>query len=127
MASVTIQNRERLRAKARALRANVAASVLPAVIQAAELIIGTQKRFVPVDDGDLRDSIHWERDVSSENATRVLIIAGGQPAPYARIIEFGRQNAAAVPFFFPAYRLEKRRAKALIAKAVRAAVRNAAR
>jgi HK97 gp10 family phage protein len=127
MASVTIQNRARLAAKARALRAKVAASVTPAVIQAAELIISTQKRLVPVDDGDLRDSIHWEQDVKSENATRVLVIAGGQPAPHARIIEFGSTRQAAQPFFFPGYRVERRRAKAIIAKAVRAAVTSAAK
>lgn len=127
MASITVQNRERLRAKARALRAKVAASVTPAVIQAAELIMQTQRRFVPVDDGDLRDSIHWEQDLKSQNATRVLIIAGGQPAPHARIIEFGSQRQPAQPFFFPGYRVERRRAKAIIAKAVRAAVRSAAR
>lgn len=127
MASVTIQGRIELRNKARALRTKVAASVLPAVIQAAELIIATQKRLVPVDDGDLRDSIHWEQDQKSENATRLLIVAGGEKAPHARIIEFGRENAAAVPFFFPGYRVERKRAKAIISKAVRTAVRSAAR
>lgn len=127
MASITIEGRQRLRAKARALRTKVAASVQPAVVQAAELIIATQKRLVPVDDGDLRDSIHWEQDLKSENATRLLIIAGGKPAPHARIIEFGRQNAPAQPFFFPGYRVERKRAKAIIAKAVRAAVKSAAR
>jgi HK97 gp10 family phage protein len=127
MASVTIEGRQRLRAKARALRTRVAASVYPAVIQAAELVIATQKRLVPVDDGDLRDSIHWEQDAKSENTTRVLIIAGGPPAPHARIIEFGRQNAAAIPFFFVGYRIERKRAKAIISKAVRAAVKAAAR
>jgi HK97 gp10 family phage protein len=127
MASVTIQNRERLFAKARALRARVAASVTPAVIQAAELIIATQKNLVPVDDGDLRDSIHWEKDVQSENATRVLIIAGGDPAPHARIIEFGSRRQTKQPFFFSGYRIRKKQATAIIAKAVRAAVRGAAR
>jgi HK97 gp10 family phage protein len=127
MASVIIQNRARLQTKVRALRAKVAASVTPAVIEAAKLIIGTQKRYVPVDDGDLRDSIHWEQDAKSENAARVLIIAGGEPAPHGRIIEFGSTRQAAQPFFFPGYRVERKRAKAIIAKAVRAAVRSAAR
>jgi HK97 gp10 family phage protein len=125
--AVTIQNRERLRAKARALRAKVAASVTPAVQQAAELIMATQRRFVPVDDGDLRDSIHQEPDVKSQNATRVLIIAGGQPAPHAKIVEFGSLRQPAQPFFFPGYRVERKRAKAVISKAVRAAVKSAAR
>lgn len=127
VSAVFIQNQQRLRAKARALRTKVAASVTPAVIQAAELIINTQKRLVPVDDGDLRDSIGWEQDVKSENATRLLIVAGGQKAPHARIIEFGRQNAPAFPYFFPGYRIERKRAKAIISKAVRNAVRSAAR
>jgi HK97 gp10 family phage protein len=124
---VTIQNRERLKAKARALRNNVAATVTPAVIKAAELIIGTQKRYCPVDDGDLRDSIHWEKSQDSPNATQILIIAGGKPAPHGRIIEFGIQRQPAQPFFFPGYRVERPRAKAIISKAVRIAVRNAAR
>jgi HK97 gp10 family phage protein len=127
MASVIVQNRERLRAKARALRAKVAGSVTPAVQQAAELIMQTQRRYVPVDDGDLRDSIHQEPDLKSENATRVLIIAGGKPAPHARIIEFGSRRQPAQPFFFPGYRVERKRAKAIISKAVRAAVKSAAR
>lgn len=109
------------------MRTKVAASVYPAVVEAANLIIATQKRLVPVDDGDLRDSIHQEQDVKSENATRVLIVAGGEEAPHARLIEFGRQNAPASPFFFVGYRVERKRAKAIIAKAVRAAVRSAAR
>lgn len=127
MASVSIQGRIELRNKARAMRTRVVASVLPAVIQAAELIINTQKRLVPVDDGDLRDSIHWEQDVKSQNETRLLIVAGGKPAPHARIIEFGRENAPAFPYFFPGYRIERKRAKAIISKAVRNAVRSAAR
>jgi HK97 gp10 family phage protein len=127
MPSVVVQNRARLAAKARALRAKVAASVTPAVQQAAELIMQTQRRLVPVDDGDLRNSIHQEPDLKSENATRVMIIAGGQPAPHARIIEFGSQRQPAQPFFFPGYRVERRRAKLLIGKAVRAAVRSAAK
>jgi HK97 gp10 family phage protein len=127
MARLTIQNRQRLRAKARALQTRVATSIQPAVIQAAELINATQRRFVPVDEGDLRDSIHWEQDLKSANATRLLIVAGGEPAPYARIIEFGSLRQPAQPFFFPGYRVERKRAKAIIAKAIRAAVKSVAR
>jgi HK97 gp10 family phage protein len=127
MASVTVQNRERLRAKARAMQARVGASIFPAVVKAAEVIIATQKNLVPVDDGELRDSIHWEKASTAQNEARVNIIAGGTEAPYARIIEFGTVSHPRIRFFFPGYRIRKKQATAIIAKAVRAAVRSAAR
>jgi len=84
-------------------------------VQADELI-AVMKSVVPVDEGDLSNSI---RKVPGKSPTQVRIVAGGsattkagsggKPYDHARAIEFGTTEMPAEPFFFPSYRLKKKK------------------
>lgn len=111
----------------------------------ADQIVGMMKRLVPVDQGDLRDSIGWtfgeppkgsivvfkSRPVRGLNM-RLSIFAGNDKAFYARWVEFGTQGhlqggqfkgtqhpgTAAHPFFYPAYRFHKKKIKGKVSRAL---------
>jgi HK97 gp10 family phage protein len=71
----------------------------------------------PVEGGELKTSVRLIPDRSKDTIVRV--VAGGElttrpsisstPFDYARADEFGTQKMAAQPFFFPTYRLMKKR------------------
>jgi HK97 gp10 family phage protein len=157
MARARFKNLTRLKAKLLNLREATADKVKPAMEGAAQAITDTMRRFAPVDEGALRDSIGWtwgdapKGSISMSHKIGTLsitIFAGNEEAFYARWIEFGtaphntakgggnksfqgegRQHpgAPARPFFFPAYRAHKKKVKADIRKAITAAVKEAVR
>ena len=47
----------------------------------------------------------------------ITIYAGDDKAFYARFVEFGTVKMKAIPFFFPAYRTNKKRAKSRVRRA----------
>jgi HK97 gp10 family phage protein len=130
-----IQNRDRLFAKLRKLRTQTAPEMVKAITQASELVVAAQKHLVPVKTGALRDSIQWTfgtppayatfKGKKTENETRAVISAGNSAVRYAHLVEFGHQGKGARPFFYPGYRAVKKRAKAIINKAVKTAVKRA--
>ena len=108
--------------------------------ECAAEIVAEMKLLVPVDSGDLRDSIGWTwgdipagsfiideirsgKNAGQQYATlRIKIYAGSREAFYARFIEFGtRTGVSAQPFFFAAYK--KWGGKAKFRARVRAAIR----
>lgn len=144
-------NRDRLRRKLKAIPVEVRKAARAQLRANALELVETQKGFVPVDQGALRDSI---RAVNVSDSTRLSwkISAGNRQVPYARFVEFGtaasegqasRQNlnfrrtavmtrsyaphnaTAAQPFFWPAYRLKKRRFRARMTRAARKAIAEA--
>ncbi len=70
----------------------------------------------PKDEGNLRHSV---RKIPGKNDRQIRIVAGGtltvrpsissKPYDYARADEFGTQKMSAKPFFFPTYRLQKKK------------------
>lgn len=86
------------------------------LIQGAEDVAAMQKQLVPVDEGDLRDSItvtlpghstppHSQPGgsrVASEN--EVIVTAGNSDVRYPHHLEHGTSKMDAQPYFFPAYR-----------------------
>ncbi len=155
MARVTVKGLPALRAKLVKLRTETIDKVRGAMEAAASEITGMMRRMVPVDQGDLRDSIGWtwgdapKGSISTSHniaGNRITIFAGNEKAFYARWVEFGtaahnvakgggnksfagtpiqHPGARARPFFFPSYRANKKRVKAMIQKAITAAVRDA--
>lgn len=86
--------------------------------QATELarLIESIAPVAPVEGGELRTSVNVVPDRKSDMIVR--IVAGGRltrvPAArgvydYARAVEFGTVNMKAKPFFFPTYRLRKKK------------------
>lgn len=117
----------------------------------AEELVQTMKDFAPIQDGALVSSIK-RKDVSNSTRITQRISAGNREAPYAAWVEFGtkgsegeapRQNknyrrtevmtkgkrahaaTEAQPFFWPAYRLKRRRFSARMMRAAKKAMREA--
>ncbi|QNQ43052.1 HK97 gp10 family phage protein [Brucella intermedia] len=133
-----------LNRKLKALPALAEAAIKLAMEQGADEIVAMMKRLVPVDNGDLRDSIGWtwgdapsysQRVGAVKSKTgnlKITIYAGNSKVRYAHLVEFGSaphvnggmfagsQNpgAKAQPFFFVSFRALRRRTKSRITRAI---------
>lgn len=101
--------------------------------EAASDIVETAKKFAPIDDGALQASIrsrHGKHELSR------VIEAGGEATErevrkgadvtydYAVAQELGTADAPAQPFFYPAWRLGKKRARGKVRRAVTKAAKD---
>lgn len=87
------------------------------LIKGAQEVAAIQRQLVPVDEGDLRDSItvtepgqttppHSQPGGSrTAGDNEVLVTAGNSDVRYPHHLEHGTVKREAQPFFFPAYRL----------------------
>jgi HK97 gp10 family phage protein len=93
-----------------------------AMLQSADLIVAGAKLRVPVESGELRDSIHrTEVRVSKRGGFYVAIAAGKRTKNNyntARIVEFGTMDTPAQPFLLPSYRANRKRAQRRMRKAI---------
>lgn len=106
-----------------------------ALEKGANEIVTFAKSLVPVDKGELRDSIGWTwgdppkgsitlaKSRSIGRGERITIYAGNDKVFWARWQEFGTQFIAAQPFFFVSYRLLKRRVKGRVTRSMKKAIR----
>lgn len=113
-----------LQAKLTKLRTGVQAPVEAGLLKAGEIVNAEQKRLVPEDEGDLKDSLKYYLGRGEKTGNQaVRILATDFKAPW---IEFGTkrkdQGGRAQPFFFPGFRATRRRARTAISKSVREAV-----
>lgn len=67
----------------------------------ADAVADDARRLVPVDEGDLRDSIEAEPAGPSEDAV-ARVTAGGRDTFYAFLVEFGTADQPARPYLRPA-------------------------
>ncbi|KAB2792884.1 HK97 gp10 family phage protein [Brucella anthropi] len=133
-----------LNRKLKALPALAEAAIKLSMEQGADEIVAMMKRLVPVDNGDLRDSIGWTWGdapsysqrvgavKSKSDNLKITIYAGNSKVRYAHLVEFGSaphinggmfagtQNpgAKAQPFFFVSFRSLRRRTKSRITRAI---------
>lgn len=119
---------ERLKARLAAIPAAVKSAVLPALMKSGEELADRMKTLAPVRHGALRDSItvtppggttpngrHTARE------TQVFVTADAGHATYT---EYGtHQHGGPEPFFWPAYRLSKKREISRIKRAISQAVK----
>lgn len=126
----------RVQAKMLAMAKAGEAAMFDAMEKGANEITTMMKSLVPVDGGDLKRSIGWTWgdapngsismgtvNGSSGNA-KITIYAGDDKAFYARWVEFGtRTGNRAHPFFYVAWRTNKKRFKRRVSTAVGKAVR----
>lgn len=131
---------EKLQKKLNAMPKLVKQEIRKALEQSAEEIVSLAKSLVPVDKGDLRDSIGWTYgdapkgsiSLGSVRASEltgdltITVYAGNSQAFYARWQEFGTQKMQAQPFFYPAYRALRRRAKGRVTRATNKAAKKIA-
>ncbi|MEQ1403837.1 HK97-gp10 family putative phage morphogenesis protein [Neorhizobium sp. Rsf11] len=125
--------------------------VKEALEQSADEAIAVMKGLVPVDSGELRDSIAWTWGDAPKGAIalatstakagdlRITIYAGGGDAYYARFVEFGTSphpnkglfagsmhpGTPAQPFFYPGWRLVRRKVKGRVTRNIKKAIKEA--
>ena len=129
----------KLAARLDAIPAEVVAQLRPALVKSAEEVAANMRALVPVDEGDLRESITvtgpgeetpayaeggGKRTASSNQA---LVTAGAPKVRHGHFMEFGTVKLAPRPFMRPAWRLAKLRVERRIARAIAAAIRKATR
>ncbi|WP_313193699.1 HK97-gp10 family putative phage morphogenesis protein [Shinella zoogloeoides] len=125
----------RLKKRLAAIPRAVKEAVVPALMKSGEELADRMKALAPEDTGALKDSIAVTppggttppystpggSTVAAEN--QVLVTAGNTDVRYAHLQEYGSVEAPASPFFWPAYRLTKKRAANRIKRAMRKAIR----
>jgi len=146
---------DRLKRKLRAFPKAVEAEIARAMETSANEIVAMAKSLAPVDDGDLQMSIGWTWGDAPKGAIvlgkvksagrgagnlQITVFAGGGDAFYARFVEFGtaphtnagmfagskHPGTAAQPFFYPAYRALRRRARGRVTRSVNKAAKRIA-
>ena len=151
-----VEGLDRLKRKLRRFPEIAREQIARAMEQSAQEVVEMARRLAPVDDGDLRDSIGWSwygapqgsivlgevRPEGSRGAGNlsIVIYAGDDRAWYARFVEFGTNahvnggifagtqhpGTRAQPFFYPAWRAMRKRAKSRVSRAVRATAKKVA-
>lgn len=125
----------RLRRRLQAIPQAVKEAVRPALEKSGTELVARMQALAPEDTGALKDSIAATMPgqstppysqpggsrVAAEN--QVLVTAGDAEVRYPHLVEYGTAQAAAQPFFWPAYRLTKQRIKNRLKRAARKAVR----
>lgn len=108
---------QRFRKLAQELQTEVHAEAVKELNAQADNLVRLMVSAAPHDEGNLEHSVRKVPDQSKDTVVRV--VAGGRlttrsnvsskPFDYARADEFGTQKMAARPFFFPTYRLTKKK------------------
>jgi HK97 gp10 family phage protein len=110
-------------------------AALKTVITQAGAMAATMRSLVPVDQGDLKESITvtgprgQTPKYSQPGGSMIVppngaaITVGNSDVRYGHLVEYGTAHAAAQPFFWPAVRLHRKKATTAIKSAVGRAVR----
>jgi HK97 gp10 family phage protein len=126
-----------LEARLKAIPGEVLREVRPALVKGADEIAANMHALVPVDEGDLRDSIAVTapggttpayasgggRRTAREN--EALVTVGNEEVRHGHLQEFGTVAHEAQPFMRPGFRLARPRALRRIQRAIGKAIRNA--
>jgi HK97 gp10 family phage protein len=143
-----VKGKEKFIGQIAALPAAMKSEILKALTVSAEETTDLQKRFVPVKQGKLKASIGYvvgdqapegagitSAPAKSATDLTVTMYAGDQSTMVtnkrgvrfqnAKIQEFGTKKMPANPYFFPGFRIGKKRAKPRIARAVTAGAKKA--
>lgn len=107
------------------------------VVIEAHKLAGKMKGIVPVDQGDLQDSITVTEggqrtpSYSHPGGSHVVpegaaeVTAGNSAVRYAHLVEYGTKQAQSQPFFWPAVRVERPKIRRRIGQAIRKAITEA--
>lgn len=96
----------------------------------ADGLVALMESVAPVHEGVL---VHTIRKIPGKSKTQVRIVAGGletvrqgvssKPYDYSRADEFGTADMPAKPFFWPSYRLKKKRMISAMKRKLTAAIK----
>jgi len=134
----------RLKRRLAAIPVAVKEAAAQTTLKQANIMASTMQTLVPVDSGDLRDSI----EVTGPNqstppfsqpggsmvvpALSAAVTAGNEEVRYPHLVEFGHKasgfnadgaDVPAQPFFWPSVRLHRKKAQAAIKRGVATAVK----
>lgn len=110
-------------------------AVKPALIKSGEELVDRMQHLAPVDSGALKGSITYTPPGGTTPAysqpggsrvvleNQVVVTAGNSDVRYPHLVEYGTTEAHAQPFFWPAYRLTKKRISTRIKRAITKAAR----
>jgi len=130
-----MQGMGRLKRTLKRLPDQVEQSVQPALKRSAEELANVQRSLAPKDTGALANSIavttagNTTPPYSLPGGSRqvgpneVVVTAGNSEVRYAHLVEYGTSEADAQSFFWPAYRLLKKRLQGRITRAMAKAVK----
>jgi len=150
---MAVKGLDKFNARMKRIPVAVRQAAAAVVVDAANEISGLQKRLVPVDDGDLRDSITVTPPGASTppysqpsgqrvaRPTEAIITAGNTKVRIAHLVEFGtaphinggwaagtqHPGTKAQPYFFVSYRALKKRARARISRSITKAINDGAK
>jgi HK97 gp10 family phage protein len=126
---------ERLARRLNAIPSAVKKAVQPALIKSGEELAAAMRSLAPEDTGALKKSItvtppgHATPAHSQPGGSRVagenevLVTAGNDRVRYAHLVEYGTAKAKAHPYFWPAFRLLRKRIQNRTKRAIGKAVR----
>jgi HK97 gp10 family phage protein len=127
----------RFQRRMNAIPKEVRAAVKPALLKSAHEMQDAMEALVPEDTGDLLGSIEvsgpggttppYSQPGGSHTVPKnaVAITVGNTDVRYAHLVEYGTTDSAAQPFFWPAFRLLRKRANSRIKRAISKAVKEA--
>lgn len=126
--------------------AKVETATRKAMEKGADELVGMMKRLVPVEDGDLRDSIGWTwgnapkgsvvmaESAADSRGLKITVYAGNERTmvensrgvrfQIARLQEHGTQAMEANPFFFPSWRALRKRIQSRIKREMKKAIKS---
>lgn len=110
-------------------------SVTPALLKSGEELRDRMRALAPEDTGALKQSIevtppgHATPPYSQPGGStvagehQVLLTAGNEDVRYPHLVEYGTAEAGAQPYFWPAYRLTRKRIAGRVKRAISKAVK----
>ena len=131
------QQSDRLKRRLDAIPRAVKAAVVPALAKSGQDLATMQRVLAPRDSGALQDSItvtlpgettppySQPGDSRTAKENEVLVTVGNTDVRYPHLVEYGTATAAAQPYFWPAYRLMRKKMANRIKRAISKAVRDA--
>lgn len=121
----------------RAIPEAVREGVKPSLIRGADMVADAMRDLAPVDEGDMRASITVTGPLEStppysqpggsgfvpENMAAVTV--GNTNVRYPHLVEYGTTHSPAKPFFWPGFRLTRKKALTTIKAGISRAIRKA--
>ncbi len=149
---VKIKGIDRLQIKLKKFPEVAEKLVRAAMEQGAQEIVNMMQNLVPIDDGELMESIGWTWGQAPKYSQRIgsvksndgkltiTIYAGNSKVRYAHLVEFGsaphvnggmfpgtfNPGAKAQPFFYVSWRAKRRNARARVSRAITKAAKQIA-
>jgi len=133
MTAARTSSMQRFRQMTTELQAEIRRDAIAELQASADLLVQQMKTVAPVGPtGNLRASIRKER---GKKETIVRVMAGGAlttvavrkgsgvPYDYAMAVEFGTRQAGAQPFFYPSWRLRRKRIRSAMRRRITANIK----